>query len=305
MSELPIHLAGVTMQLGIDKAGKKYVGTRWDRGEISKATKRSFLQALRLFADAVGEKNLSEITRSDVERWLAEETKRCSANTVRLRLSTVRGMFHWAILEGFARRDPTLGIRGPKKPHSVPRYIADAELVLGQVRDARDRLIILLMLEEGLRAGGVASLELGDIDLVSGSLVVTEKGGRPRVLPVTKNVRLAIEDYLKQRGRQSGPLIQSYRDPGHGISSGQVSRIAGSTIKRADIEESGHALRHTFAHDMVDAGANLRTVQTALGHSSLMTTQIYLGFAEVRELRGFMGRRQVAREEQIEDGGAA
>lgn len=289
----------------VGKACDLYVRARWDRGEISKETRRSFIETLRLFAEFVGRASrMGDVRRQDVERWLGDMKAHrqdgreggVASATIRVRLSTLKGFCQWAVVEGYARVDPTLGIRGPKKPKSVVRSLnsEDEEKVMIGALDARELLILTLMREEGLRAGGVARLELGDIDLVEEIIYVTEKGDNSRPLPLTEGTREVLEAYLAERGRQAGPLLQSYQRSyaatDEGLSARTVSRLASLAIKRAGIDESGHVLRHTMAHAMLDNGADLRDVQTALGHASLGTVGIYTGRADVRRLRNFMGR---------------
>lgn len=287
------------MNLTLGRCADEYVASRWARGEISPETRRCFRESLGLMADALGrDRSLASIHRRDVEKWLGSMRKTCKEATIRLRLSTAKGMFKWAVVEGHCRTDPTLGIRGPKKPRRDARWLSaeDAQRVLEAARDNRERLILTLMLEEGLRACGVASLQFGDLRLREGMLQVTEKGGRMRTLPITETTMAALEAYLDERGRHSGPLVESYQrsyaNNGDGISVKYMGRLAGDAFRRAGVKESGHALRHTFAHDMIEAGADLRTVQTALGHASIATTQIYTGLADVRQLEQFMGRRE-------------
>lgn len=288
---------GADMETTLGRATVHYIDSRWSRGEISKETKRSFTETLRLFAEVLGrDRPLRGITRRDIEKWLGSMS--CASATVRLRLSTVKGFFQWCVIEGFARVDPTLGIRGPKKTRSVPRGLADedAALVVKGAADARERLILVLMLEEGLRAGGVAGLQLGDIDFRNETIVVTEKGGHSRILPLTPTCRRAIEDYLVVRGRSAGPLLltyqRSYAQHDDGLSARYIARVASAAIKRAGIAESGHALRHSFAHGLIDAGATIRELQDALGHASIATTQVYMAHAQTTQLRGLMGHRE-------------
>lgn len=299
----------VEMPLTVSECAQAYMASRWSRGEITRETLRSFRETLRLFSEWCGpRRRLSDLQRPDIEKWLGD--MKCAAATKRLRLSTVKGMLQWAVIEGHARRDPTLGIRGPKKPRSVPRHLTDKQVqaVLACAKDKREYLILILMLEEGLRAGGVAGLQLGDIDLIGRTLRVTEKGGHERPVPITDRVAQVIEDYLFERGRRAGSLLKSdrYRESkaqegGDGLSAKYVARLASNAIKRAGVPESGHALRHTCAVDMLDNGADIRDVQTVLGHRSIATTQIYVGLAQVHELRPFMGHHP----RKEEDGGAA
>lgn len=277
-----------------------YVESRWMRQEITKETRRSFRETLGLFVKFVGpETSLSKIDRAEVERWLGHLAKTCTEATVRLRLSTLKGMFQWAVIEGYAKRDPTVGIRGPKKPRSVPRCLSDedADKVLLGAKDVRELLILTLMLDEGLRAGGVANLQLADIDLTANTLRVTEKGGHTRFLPLTEETRRVLERYIAEvRGRRSGPLLltykRSYAQSGDGLTARYVARMASVAVKRAGVDESGHALRHTCAYGMIRRGATMRDVQSALGHVSLSTTQIYTPFADVVRLEQVMGRKK-------------
>ena len=287
-------MAVTTMTLGVCTGA--YINSRWSRGEISPETRRSFGESLGLLGDELGdEKKVTSIKRRDIEQWLGH--MECSPATVRLRLSTARGMFRWAVMEGYTKIDPTLGIRGPKKPRTVPRGLSQehAEKLLAGALDARERLLLLLMLEEGLRAVEIARLQLGDVELAAGSMVVHGKGGHSRVLPITDAVTSAIETYVAERGKRSGFLLQSYQrsyaNETDGLTAKYVARLAGNAFRRAEIPESGHALRHTCAHGMIDAGASIRDVQMALGHASMTTTQVYLGHADIAQLRNFMGRR--------------
>jgi site-specific recombinase XerD len=104
-----------------------------------------------------------------------------------------------------------------------------------------------------------------------------------------------MQTYLAARGATVGHLLQSrqqsYANPGDGLSPKYVARIVGDVFRRAGLRDpgqSGHALRHTFANELLKNGANVRDAQLALGHVSIATTQRYLGFTAVRELRGLM-----------------
>ena len=267
-----------------------YVESRWQRGEITAETRRSFAESLGLFAGCLGRDRLARtVNRHDVERWLG--SMKCRPATIRLRLSTLKGFFQWCVIEGYVVSDPTLGIRGPKRTRSVPRGIAeeDAVLIVKGALDARERVVLVLMLEEGLRAGGVARLCLRDIDFADETIVVTEKGGHSRQLPLTAKAREVVESYLVERGTSPGPLLRSYVG-GEGLPASYVSRMASTAIRRGGVQESGHAARHTFAHRLVDAGATARELQGALGHASIATSQIYMPRAEMPRLRTLMAR---------------
>lgn len=289
---------GDDMGISIGAAARLYVSGRAERGEIGMETVRSFRQTLQLLSAHVGfGKPLDTVTRSDIEEWLARMN--AGAATKRQRLSTVRGLFRWALIEGLIERDPTVQIKSPRQPRRVPRCLPDSALrrTILACSSARESVMVHLMLEEGLRAKEVAGLELADVDLNEGILTVRNgKGGHQRVLPVAQNTARAISRYLLERGHGAGPLIVT-QDPGRWgrlapISARYVVKLVADVMHRAGVAESGHALRHSFARDLLEGGANLRDVQTALGHSSIATTQVYLPFTAVSQLRPLMGRKQ-------------
>jgi site-specific recombinase XerD len=287
----------------VGRAVLEYVQARTDRQEIRPATVYRFREILGLFASEVGRaRPLSSVTRKHLDEWVkAMGLRHLAPRTIRLRIGTVRGLFRWAVIEGYVKKDPTLSLRQPKLPRQLPRGIKDDQVtaVLEQCRDNRERLAVLLMRREGLRAIEVANLELADIDGDERSMIVRGKGGHERALPIVDEVWAALETYLAERGRFDGHLLQAYR-PSYahvddGITARYVVRLVGDAFRRAGVKASGHALRHTFATDLLRNGANLRDVQTALGHVSISTTQIYLGFTVVGDLRGFMeGSRRPA-----------
>jgi len=283
------------MPMLLGEAVELYVRARVDRREVRPETARVFREALRPFAAAVGaHRRLDSVERADLQAWLAG--LRVAPATVRLRLSTVHGFFSWCVIEGHAERDPTAGLRGPRKPRSVPRSLSDAQVarVLGADLTLREAVLVRLMLDEGLRAQEVAGLELADADLAQRTLVVRHgKGGHERVLPLTDACAQSIEDYLGERGRGAGELVLSETNKrsmvGSGLNPHSTAKLVAEVLARAGVNETGHALRHTFARRLLDAGASLRDVQTALGHASIATTQVYLPFSGVIDLRRYMG----------------
>jgi integrase/recombinase XerD len=279
----------------LGRATLVYIQERSDRREIMPATRRSFRTTLGLFADEIGRDTpLSSVTRRSLDKWAkAMSQSQLAPRTIRLRIGAVKGFFKWAALEGYIRKDPTLRLQRPKDPRHLPRGLREGQVaaVLEQCHDQRERLMVLLMRREGLRACEVANLELADINEAERSMVVRGKGGHERALPIVDDVRAAIETYLAERGTFAGHLIQAYHRHscrGDGISADRVGDLVGDAFRRAGVQATGHALRHTFATELLRNGANLRDVQTALGHVSLQTTQVYLGWTVVGDLRGFM-----------------
>jgi site-specific recombinase XerD len=271
-----------------------YVDERRRRREIAPGTVGTFRECLLVFAHDIGPKReVRSIRPAQIERWVGLQLERGLAPaTVRLRLSTVRGFCRWAVRNGLITRDPTLLLSAPKVAHYLPRALRPDQVgaTLEQARDARERLCILLMAQEGLRGIEVERLQLGDIDMTGQSMLVKGKGGYERVLPITDETWFALEEYLNEFPARNGPLVRSYTEPTKVLGCPTIRKQVSEAMTRAGVNESGHALRHTAATQMLKNGANIRDVQTMLGHQSLQNTQRYIAFSAVGELRGLMGR---------------
>ena len=216
-----------------------------------------------------------------------------AAATARSRLSQVRAFCRWCVKHHYMTVDPTMDVRGPRPPRHVPRSLrlVQVEASLDAAPDRRARLMMLLMVQEGLRACEVAGLELGDIDPVERLMLVRGKGGHERVLPISDETFAAMEDYLGEHPATAGPLVRSYNHCARAISPSWVSRLTSIWMHTAGVPDSGHSLRHTAATDMLRAGANIRDVQAVLGHASIATTGRYLGWSMVDLRKATAGRR--------------
>lgn len=198
------------------------------------------------------------------------------------------------IEEKIVRTDPTAMIKAPRTTRYVPRrlQVDVAKAILVHAEDTRARLVIVLMLQEGLRRGEIPGLQLGDVDLAARTMIVVGKGGHQRILPITDETMEALEAYLAEHPATSGPLIRSYTKSGAGIQVDVIAKLFRRAARKAGIRAVPHQARHTMAGDMLDNGANLRDVQTALGHANLKTTSVYLGLSALGDLQKSMGGRR-------------
>lgn len=274
----------------------RYVSSREAAGEFAATTTRGVRWVLWRFAESVGvERSPRTLTKRSIAKWIADRSTVAPA-TLRYELSVIRPYLQWLVAEGVLKKDPSFQIRGPKKPREVPRALAAADVarLLHYCPDTRARLIVSLMVQEGLRCLEVASLQLSDVDLVDETILVVGKGGHERLLPLSDETRTLISRYLHEQRVSAGPLVRSQLDPSKGIAAARVSILVGEWMRDAQVRGSAHALRHTAASDMLDHGANVRAVQLALGHASMGTTQRYLRRSEGKGLREAMGGRRYA-----------
>jgi integrase/recombinase XerC len=214
-------------------------------------------------------------------------------------LAALRRFFRHQVEIGVLAADPTLGLRPPRRARMLPRFLDEGSALrdldvpdLRSPRGRRDRAVLELLYGTGMRLGELVELDRDDVDLASDTLRVRGKGGRERLLPLTGLVRRTLADYLagahavrSHRGRV--PLFAGRG--GERLSRRSVQRLVADAIRHAASasQASPHVLRHSVATHLLNAGADLRTVQELLGHSRLSTTQVYTHVSLERARRAY------------------
>lgn len=265
------------------EAVEQYLDGRVRRHEITARTARTHRTALRGFVEACGDKTVDKITVRDVRRWLGTG-EHWSAGTRRARFSVVRAWCQHLVLEGELRTDPFRNMKAPRVPRRSPRALHRDQIVavLEACPDLRAQLIVMLMVQQGLRRKEVARLQIGMIDFRNRTMLVVGKGDHERMLPITDETYETLIRYLAQFPSTTGPLVRSYQYPTHGLGPDRIYSIVVEAMREAGVKLASldgvtpHALRHTAATDMLRHGAHVRDVQAALGHQHLSTTEIYL-----------------------------
>lgn len=209
------------------------------------------------------------------------------------KLSCMRGFYKWLLLDKRIRHDPTVNVESPKAWKVLPKALAESETAkmldtvtmaaAGAAGDAvalRDRAILELLYAGGLRVSELTGLRAEDLQLDAGRVLVRGKGDKERVVPLGRAAVEALTEYL-QRGR---PLLEKGKRGGGLFLSQQGRTLTRGWIWDLVKRSSGgraspHMLRHSCATHMVGHGADLRTVQTLLGHADIATTQVYTHIA--------------------------
>ena len=212
-----------------------------------------------------------------------------AASSVARKTAAVRGLHRFRVAEGLAEDDPTVLMDTAKRPRPLPKALTLEEVmaVLDTPDGAlpagrRDRAILEFLYATGARVSEAAGLDLEDVDLDSGTAIVTGKGDKQRLVPLGVYAVRAIREYLPDRlsfrttGRDSGALFLNVR--GGRLTRQGLWGIVRQAADRAGIPAdrvSPHVLRHSAATHMVERGADLRSVQQLLGHATITTTQVY------------------------------
>jgi integrase/recombinase XerC len=279
-------------------------------------TIKGYLSDLRRFARWFEQTNgyaLSPegITAIDVRQYrqYLQTVKHYKAATVNRRLSAIRTYTQWALDMGQINFNPVENVQGITQQEDAPRWLEKREqrTLLRQVslnhnaaetsaalqQAVRDRLILVLLLNTGLRVSELCQVQLGDMEISErkGSLQVRQgKGGKAREIPLNKACRNTLADWFAQRPKvESSCLLIGKR--GGRLKARGVERVIEGLGQQAGVAVTPHVLRHTFAKNLVDAGVTLEKVAMLLGHSNLNTTRIYItpSQADLAEAVGLLG----------------
>ena len=247
---------------------EQWVTARLARGEISATTAKGHRSHLRRLAERAHGRGLDAVTVDDYVR----STAHLAPSTRRLRYSTAAAFLGWAHGVGAVAVDLTGMLPTVRVPRAVPRSLPPetSRRILAACTDTRARLIVTLMLQLGLRCAEVARITMVDISPGADSLLVHGKGGHERLLPITTEARAVLVEYLADHPEATtGPLVRSHHNYRRGVSADLVSRIVGDAMRTADVKlvrgdgVSAHALRHSFATDLIHHGAPLPIIQRA------------------------------------------
>lgn len=229
--------------------------------------------------------------------YLADMTKRgLSRRSIARKCSSLRSFFRFLVREEQLQQNPFAMLSTPKVEKKLPAFLYPKEIqALLDVPDTttplgqRDRVIFELLYASGIRVSELVFLRVGDVDLDNGVALVYGKGAKERYVPVGSYACDAIRTYLESGRKQllqgksdSGMLLLNYR--GEPLSDRSVRRVIDKHVEQAamHLNISPHTFRHTFATHLLEAGADLRTVQELLGHVNISTTQVYTHITKER-----------------------
>ncbi|MCC6347441.1 MAG: tyrosine recombinase XerC [Nitrospirales bacterium] len=262
-----------------------------ERG-VSPHTMKAYEQDLKEFSEYCRAASPLDIEMIDIRGFVAEKIMAGkSKTTVARKLATLRSFFRYLYREGYVKANQAKLVPTPKTPKHLPNFLSvDDAFTLVQTPEgigllpARDRAVLELFYASGLRVSEVAGLNTDDLNLREGLVKARGKGKKERIVPVGSKALDALKSYLVERmlfrkkkaDSGSGPALFLNRSGGR-LTDRQIRRIVVKHARAMGIsgQIGPHTLRHTFATHLLLGGADLRTIQELLGHSSLSTTQKY------------------------------
>jgi integrase/recombinase XerC len=232
----------------------------------------------------------SALTTLDLRGYVASLQEAAYAKTtIARRLASLRSFFRFGQRECWTNSNPAKPLRNPRKPRNLPHFLSADDLtrlletpLANQPFGLRDRAMLETLYSAGLRVSELVGLNDEDLDMAAGVVRVRGKGRKERLAPLGSYAEKAIARWMKARKLDSA-LARQPRRPvftnkfGRRLTTRSVGRLLEKYLKiaRLDGRTTPHTLRHSFATQLLDRGADIRSVQELLGHKSLATTQIY------------------------------
>jgi integrase/recombinase XerD len=259
----------------------------------------AYLRDMEMFAEFLegAERTLLSARQQEVSGFMQNLREHgVQSRSIARKLSCVRGFYRWLLKDKRVAHDPTVNIESPASWKVLPKALAEGEVAemlertgVAARSDAadglalRDHAMLELLYAGGLRVGEIVALRQEDLRLEQASVQVRGKGDKERIVPIGAKAIAAIEQYV-QRGRPE--LLRSLK--GHGVQRALFLSVRGHALTTQSVWQmvrsvnrnaSPHKLRHSCATHMVEHGADLRSVQTLLGHADIATTQVYTHLA--------------------------
>jgi len=273
------HLRGFLAYLKIEKG-------------LSPQTLSAYSSDLAQFASVMKRPSLLTATRADVRKFLDRLTSEgTQGRSIARKLAALRHFYKYLLLDKVITDDPTLNIDSPKQWKVIPKALSTSEIEgiedriatltgspLQQALSVRNLAMVEVLYGSALRVSELTGLRLSDLKLDAGYMIVRGKGDKERTVPIGASSQKALQNYLREsrpkllKGKSSSHLFVK---PGGGaLTRNRVWQVLDGASSGAR-HASPHMLRHSCATHMVGNGADLRTVQTILGHADIATTQVY------------------------------
>jgi integrase/recombinase XerC len=269
-----------------------------DERRASPRTVETYIRDLRSFRDYIREEGLpADAGKLDIvalRGFLSSLFGSNQASTMKKKVSAVRSFFKFLLKRQIIEQNPASGLRSPKIAKSLPRFLTVDQAF--RVMDAppkedkraksfkvRDQALLETLYGTGVRVSELAGMNVNHCDFTESEVRVLGKGGKERIVPLGKSAVEAIRTYLPERGgllekaKEGDPDALWLSRIGRRLSVRQIQNIVRrhGTLGAGRGDLHPHAMRHTCATHLLDAGADLRSIQELLGHSSLSTTQRY------------------------------
>ena len=269
----------------------------------SERTAEAYLYDLRDFKSFLVKEDFggfTDVSRRISKFYVSELADHYQPRSVARKISTLRSFYHYLVDENKAETHPFLEVRLPRAKKSLPKFVYPEEIddILSSIdtskdKGLRDYAIIETLYATGMRVGEMAGFKTRDVDFAERVLVVHGKGSKDRRIPFGESLSDSLNMYMMTtrsslvRKKEKDHRYMFVNMRGEAITTRGIRYVVNEVLKHAGsfLKVTPHTLRHTFASHLLSNGADLRSVQEMLGHSSISSTQIYTEISK-KELRG-------------------
>lgn len=249
---------------------------------LSKNTILAYQSDLIGFFDFIENAQIEEIKRKDFSTYTKYLAKNeINPSSITRKIASIKGFFKYISYKRIIKTNPAASIASPKLPKRLPKVltISEIEKLLRNNLSVMDYAIIELLYSAGVRVSELVNLNIKNIDLKQQTIKVFGKGSKERIIPINKKCIEDLKKYLKKRELialkyNSEPFL-FINENGKKITRQYVYKVIREQGEKINKHISPHTLRHSYATHLLENGADLRVVQELLGHSSIVTTQLY------------------------------
>lgn len=249
---------------------------------LSKNTILAYQSDLIGFFDFIENAQIEEIKRKDFSTYTKYLAKNeINPSSITRKIASIKGFFKYISYKRIIKTNPAASIASPKLPKRLPKVltISEIEKLLRNNLSVMDYAIIELLYSAGVRVSELVNLNIKNIDLKQQTIKVFGKGSKERIIPINKKCIEVLKKYLKKRELialkyNSEPFL-FINENGKKITRQYVYKVIREQGEKLNKHISPHTLRHSYATHLLENGADLRVVQELLGHSSIVTTQLY------------------------------
>lgn len=251
-------------------------------------TVNAYQNDLRQFLDYLTsiEQTVESAAHFQIRSWMVDLLDRQSdPRTINRKLSSLRTFYKFLLREHLVSADPTVRVQAPKVPKRLPVVVEEAKVNVlldstafsDDFAGLRDRVVMELLFGTGMRSSELVALREGDINKYEQVIKVFGKGGKERLIPVTRTLLQLLDKYLNEKNRLSTNSAVIVTNAGEAAYPRLIYRIVNRCLALISTQtrKSPHVLRHTFATALLNNGAELNAIKELLGHASLAATQVY------------------------------
>jgi len=257
----------------------------FERG-LSPLTRENYARDIKVLLELTGEQPLTEIQPANIRRFIGTlHGRNLGGKSIARMLSSWRGFFNYLIQHRDFSNNPCIGMKAPKSPKTLPQALSIDQSVKfvslegDDTLTLRDHAIVELFYSSGLRLAELIGLDINALDFAEGTVTVTGKGNKTRIIPMGSHAISAMQQWLQARAQiaKADAHAVFITQQGRRISARAVQyRLKEWAIKQGiNSNMHPHMLRHSFATHVLQSSGDLRAVQEMLGHANISTTQVY------------------------------